>query len=103
MIKTITCHTVHCDRCGEPLEGEDYVRHYDDPEEGMEDARECDWIVTANGRAYCPTTVCQLAAPECECEQRGCDSLDCKGECYCDRCDTDPPAERPVPTGQVAS
>lgn len=93
--KTIICHTVHCDHCGEPLEGGDYVRHFEDPDEGIDEAEECEWTVTANRRVYCLATNCQLAAPVCECEQRGCDSLGCVGKCGCDRCDTDPPVVNP--------
>lgn len=55
-IKTHSCISVACDVCKNEFEGYwGVVRHYDDRDEAIQDARDYEWHVALDGSVVCST------------------------------------------------
>lgn len=79
-----TCIEVRCDGCGHPLEYEDHIPHFDNVGDGLDAAKEYDWIPVRDGKVFCTSTSCQLQAPSCACaDEDMCDPLACPPGCPC--------------------
>jgi hypothetical protein len=83
MFKTETCVSVTCDPCGNPLEYDDHIPHFNTEADAMDAAREYDWIRIRDGKVYCSS--CEPKAPDCRCEDGNCDADMCLPGCPCER------------------
>lgn len=84
MFKTHTCISLHCDGCGEAVDNDGGIAHYEtnDQRRAFEEAEACDWHVLRDGRVYCTATKCEAQLPACVCESGDCDYR-CTPGCPC--------------------
>jgi hypothetical protein len=86
VIKQHTCYIVHCDHCNRPLDGGDYIPHFDEPGHADDEVRDLEWTKVRGGKHYCDSTACRLAVPDCSCvggEDSLCDADCCPPGCPC--------------------
>lgn len=79
MFKTETCVTIACDHCGNRLEYDERIPHFDTEADALEAAREYEWTRTRDGKVYCEG----YELPACTCPDEEACGEACPIGCPC--------------------
>lgn len=82
--KILTCISVECNHCGDVLEDEEGIPHFDTEEQAARAARGWGWAVTRDGKAFCEGGGCRDARPACRCNKDGECGSGCAPDCPCE-------------------